>query len=327
VFFRDFVNFSRDSINLILKPAWKLLNRHLPVFTEVLAYNCPLPKAEDDYDDSDDQYVNPGDDSFDEEEKYGVEGMTFYLLELLSTLVMRPNVQQLVMQGLVPLMTTVCSYLLIEHRHERYYFGDLTYFIADRGQELHKIDTIRSQCLVLISSLIEVFGDVATHGLTIIIEKLFKTQDQSKEIKDEESKDQPLDEEMDEESESTREAEEFKAMLQELTYVSSHHKNEWKRRETAILLSSVFIEDISMFMIRNPKYDVQTLIFDELLKTANCKSAPKVLQGLLVGRAIQCALLSSELVRMHEERGVQYSEKVLGFTIAAFECFGQFRSV
>ena len=39
--------------------------------------------------------------------------MTFHLLELLSTLVMRPNVQALVMQGLVPLLTTVISYLLI----------------------------------------------------------------------------------------------------------------------------------------------------------------------------------------------------------------------
>ena len=39
VIFRDFINFSKDSINLILKPAWKLLNSHLPIFTEVVAYN------------------------------------------------------------------------------------------------------------------------------------------------------------------------------------------------------------------------------------------------------------------------------------------------
>ena len=39
VIFRDLINFSKDSINLILKPAWKLLNSHLPIFTEVVAYN------------------------------------------------------------------------------------------------------------------------------------------------------------------------------------------------------------------------------------------------------------------------------------------------
>lgn len=38
VIFRDFINYSRDCINMILKPAWKLLNFHLPIFTEVLGY-------------------------------------------------------------------------------------------------------------------------------------------------------------------------------------------------------------------------------------------------------------------------------------------------
>ena len=38
VVFRDFINYSREGINAILRPAWKLLNLHLPVFTEVLGY-------------------------------------------------------------------------------------------------------------------------------------------------------------------------------------------------------------------------------------------------------------------------------------------------
>lgn len=39
VIFRDYMNYSRECINMILKPAWKLLNFHLPVFTEVVGYN------------------------------------------------------------------------------------------------------------------------------------------------------------------------------------------------------------------------------------------------------------------------------------------------
>ena len=42
VVFRDFINYSRECINMILKPAWKLLNFHLPIFTEVLGYNVSL---------------------------------------------------------------------------------------------------------------------------------------------------------------------------------------------------------------------------------------------------------------------------------------------
>ena len=76
------------------------------------------------------------------------------------------------MQGLIPLLTSVSSYLLVQHDHERLCRADPTYFIADKSQELLKVETIRSQCLVLISSLIEVFGDVATQGVLLIIEKL-----------------------------------------------------------------------------------------------------------------------------------------------------------
>ena len=56
VIFRDLINFSKDSINMILKPAWKLLNSHLPVFTEVVAYNQPIEslKAADEAEDEDD---------------------------------------------------------------------------------------------------------------------------------------------------------------------------------------------------------------------------------------------------------------------------------
>ena len=101
VIFRDLINFSKDSINLILKPAWKLLNSHLPIFTEVVAYNQPIESLraadggdedEDEEEDENKKERDAGNESFDDEEVYGVEGMTFHLLELLSSLVLRLNV-------------------------------------------------------------------------------------------------------------------------------------------------------------------------------------------------------------------------------------------
>jgi hypothetical protein len=38
VVFRDLLNYSRNSINMILRPAWKLLNQTLSIFTEVVGY-------------------------------------------------------------------------------------------------------------------------------------------------------------------------------------------------------------------------------------------------------------------------------------------------
>jgi len=116
------INFSKESINLILKPAWKLLNSHLPIFTEVVAFNQPIEslRADDDDDDNPDELVDEEEEkrknkrlSFFDEEISGVEGMTFHLIELLSSLVLRLNVQSLVEQGLVPLITSVSSYLLV----------------------------------------------------------------------------------------------------------------------------------------------------------------------------------------------------------------------
>jgi hypothetical protein len=99
--------------------------------------------------------------------------MTFHLLELLSTLVLRPNVQTVVLQGLVPLITTVSSYLLIQSDQERQYVADQTYFIADNSQDLLRRESIRSQCLVLIFTLIEVFGDTATQAVLLVVQNIF----------------------------------------------------------------------------------------------------------------------------------------------------------
>ena len=89
VIFRDFINYSRDCINMILKPAWKLLNFHLPIFTEeVLGYNQKVEAGPDEEPIPEDTYVR-GYESEDEDESYGVEGMTLQLLDLLTTLISR----------------------------------------------------------------------------------------------------------------------------------------------------------------------------------------------------------------------------------------------
>lgn len=69
--------------------------------------------------------------------------MIFQSLELLATLVMRPNVQQLILQGLVPLTTTVCSYLIVPYYQEHSHKYDTTYFLQwDEHQS-----TVRNKCL------------------------------------------------------------------------------------------------------------------------------------------------------------------------------------
>jgi hypothetical protein len=99
--------------------------------------------------------------------------MTFYLIELLNTIIQRPNVQPLVLQGLLPLMKTISFYLLLPYNKEKSHCGDNLFFIQDKSHDMLRMDSIRSQCLVTISSMIEVFGDDAIQVLIIVIQYLF----------------------------------------------------------------------------------------------------------------------------------------------------------
>lgn len=80
VIFRDLVNYSRNSINIILKPVWKLLNSTLPVYTETVAYGQKQT-------DSDEEEMD-GEDSWEDDlDSYAVHALTFHTLELLTSLV------------------------------------------------------------------------------------------------------------------------------------------------------------------------------------------------------------------------------------------------
>lgn len=85
IIFRDLVNYSRESVGLILEPAWKLLNINLKVYTEVGAYGHTL-KFEDTDTISEQDKEKAIADCKSRENNCGVIGMTMKLLELLTTL-------------------------------------------------------------------------------------------------------------------------------------------------------------------------------------------------------------------------------------------------
>lgn len=83
------MNYSRNSINIILKPAWKLLNQTLPVYTESVGYNNKNNNS--------DEEDSTEEDLWEEDlENNAVKSLAFHTLELLGSLVQRPNVQQIV---------------------------------------------------------------------------------------------------------------------------------------------------------------------------------------------------------------------------------------
>ena len=74
---------------------------------------------------------------------------------------------------MVPLITTISSYMIIQHRKERYHVGDYHHFIHEKDEDFYKQRSIRNSCSDLISSLIEVFGDLAVESILFVVENLF----------------------------------------------------------------------------------------------------------------------------------------------------------
>jgi hypothetical protein len=65
--------------------------------------------------------------------------------------------------------------MILPHNRERYHVGDYNHFIHDKDEDIYKQRNIRNSCLDLISSLIEVFGDLAVESILFVIENLFLT--------------------------------------------------------------------------------------------------------------------------------------------------------
>jgi hypothetical protein len=74
-------------------------------------------------------------------------------------------------------MKTLGVYLLLPYNKERAHSKDNLFFIQDKSHDMLIVDTIRSQCLVTISSMIEVFGDDAVRVLILVIQNMFSKQE------------------------------------------------------------------------------------------------------------------------------------------------------
>ena len=77
-------------------------------------------------------------------------------------------------------MTTVSSYMIIQHFKENHHKGDYNHFIHEKDEDIYKVRNIRNSCLDLVSGLIEVFGDTAVESILFVIQNLFLTTSSDK---------------------------------------------------------------------------------------------------------------------------------------------------
>lgn len=62
--------------------------------------------------------------------------------------------------------------MIVPRDKSRQHIGDHNYFIHEKDEDIYKARSIRNSCLDLVSSLIEVFGDIAVESILLVSENM-----------------------------------------------------------------------------------------------------------------------------------------------------------
>ena len=159
---------------------------------------------------------------------------------------------------------------------------------------------IKNQCIELFSTFIEIFGDQAIRSTLLVISYLLEINDKfESQLSDTSSVEESKSSEGILENETAISTHKDQQDLKEFTYYSNNKLHAWKRKDVAMILLGLFIEDVAMFLVRNPKISLTGLI-EEIININFTESLH--MSPYLKGRALWCASSYSESLLQHNEQ-------------------------
>mmetsp|Transcript_3243 Transcript_3243/g.3195 ORF Transcript_3243/g.3195 Transcript_3243/m.3195 type:complete len:168 (-) Transcript_3243:131-634(-) len=166
--------------------------------------------------------------------------------------------------------------MILPKANHKEHLGDFNHFIHDKDEDVYKLRSIRNCCLDLISSLIEVFGDLAVESILYVIDNhfFFDGSNPGSQANAGNPKSTSL---------LAKSVEEIN--IYEFVYNSKNKLHYWKKSEVALYLVGNFAEDISMYRQRNRDYNLKGLI-EQILKIDFNQA---MMKGYLKGRTLWCA--------------------------------------
>jgi hypothetical protein len=277
IIFRDMVNYSRESISIVLQPAWKLLNVNLSVYTETVGYGKSLEYSEQEKETFSAEELsllsNYRIESEPEDEETGIIGMTMHLIELLTSLANKGVIRSLIQSGMVPLMTSVASYMILSKEQENEQITDQSQFI-NVNNEIVYVHSVRNYCKDFISQIIENFDDDAVEAILFVAEKFLLSMEESKEPSVEANFDD-ID-------------------VMQYTYNSPSKDYGLKKREVALYILGSLSDDIVKYRDRKgaSNFSLINLFGSIALPDLKNDNIPNILKG----RAMWCATQLSSLM-------------------------------
>ena len=276
VIFRDMINYSLECINMVLQPAWKLLNVNLAVYTENVGYGKPIEFSEvekanilqaDNESAADCQILIDNED----DTEPGITGMTMQLIELLTSLSNKGSIRNLMFVGMVPLVTSVASYMILSNEQENEQIDDQGQFVYTDNTYDH---TVRNSCLNFISQLIENFDDDAVEAILCVMDNFLLSMVENKEANVETSFDE--------------------VDVMKYTYNSSDKRHGLKKREVALFILGSLADDIIKYRNRkgHSNKSISNIFNSIVLPDLKNQEMPNILKG----RSMWCATQLSGLM-------------------------------
>jgi hypothetical protein len=277
VIFRDMVNYSLECINLVLQPAWKLLNVNLSVYTETIGYGQSIEFNETEMETFTTEELNitmdHGIESEAENEETGIIGMTMQLIELLTSLANKGSIRSLIQVGIVPLITSVASYMILSQEQENEQITDQSQFININNDTVYE-HSVRNYWLNFLSQVIENFDDDAVEAILCVTENFLLSMEQDK-VPSVETNFDEID-------------------VLKYTYNSKDKNHGWKKREVALYLLGSLSDDIIKYRDTRGATNFSLIKIFGSIALPDLKSVKT--PTILKGRAMWCATQLSGLM-------------------------------
>lgn len=109
---------------------------------------------------------------------------------------------------------------------------------------------------------------------------------------------------------------EINADFCKFSYTSANKNHSWKKRDVAMILLGIFIEDIQMYCMRNPSFNLTEFI-DEIVSIDFKESAQ--IKTYLKGRTLWCASTCSESLIFPDEKTNNLKSFILDMAIESLK--------
>jgi hypothetical protein len=114
-----------------------------------------------------------------EDEEIGTIGMRMHSIEFLTSLANKGLIRSLIQSGMVPLITSVASYLILSNKQEN---NQIAYQIINVNNEIVYIHSERNYCKDFILQIIENVYYNAVEAILLVAEKFLLSIEESKEL-------------------------------------------------------------------------------------------------------------------------------------------------